>query len=113
MSCVLRTTTAYGGNVPPNPPGTGLDPRVCGSPLQQHDRIAHADRPRCHDAAVEGHRAAELPDDPAEHAGILYLRVRIVRGHHTARPELCHGDHDRADLEAATGPLALSEPIDA
>ena len=71
------------------------------------------DRPFRLDGAVERHRPAELPHDPAEHARVLLLRIRVVGGHHAARPQLGHGDHHRADPEPPARPLALAQPVDA
>src|SRR5215471_3735753 len=93
-------------------PRDWIDPRPANA-LQQRDRIAHSDRACGLDGAVERHRAAELPDDPAEHGGILDLRIRIVRGHHAPCPELGDGNHHLADPEPPTRPLTLAEPVDA
>jgi hypothetical protein len=71
-----------------------------GARLEQDDGISHADGAPDLDGAVERHRAAELPDDPAQHAGILRLRVRIVGGQVSGSQGLRRGPA-RSDLAAA------------
>jgi hypothetical protein len=82
--------------------------------LQQHDQIPHAHRPTLHDGAIERHRAAELPDDPTEHARILNLRVRIVvpvRASGRPRGFGPPGSGWRID-PASSEPMAATEPPD-
>jgi hypothetical protein len=106
MSCVIWTTTACGAGGSAGTPGV--------VELQQHDQIAHAHRSTLHDGAVERHRAAELPDDPTEHARILNLRVRIVvpvRASGRPRGFGPPGSGWRID-PASSEPMAATEPPD-
>src|SRR5512145_1298429 len=80
---------------------------------KQCDSISFLHLTRTDDVRVEAQSSAKPTDDVAEHARILFGRVRVVVRHDATPAEVGNRDLRVGQSQSDAGPLSLASSVDA